>query len=152
MEIKIPKNFFGEDIDLTVFISEEQLHSHKTGSIYGKYFEDTGIFNIFPEELESRGEYLGEILPTGAVPDPDGFSGVLSDAGITFYWKAKEVINPKMTITQLVGPNILLLLTIRTIKWKNIKSGKRDKLTRLRISFPPFILSFRKRFKIPWTR
>ena len=92
MEIKIPKNFFGEDIDLTVFISEEQLHSHKTGSIYGKYFEDTGIFNIFPEELESRGEYLGEILPTGAVPDPDGFSGVLSDAGITFYWKAKEVI------------------------------------------------------------
>ena len=79
MEIKIPKNFFGEDIDLTVFISEEQLHSHKTGRIYGKYFEDTGIFNIFPEELESRGEYLGEILPAGAVPDSDGFSGVLSD-------------------------------------------------------------------------
>lgn len=26
MEIKRPKNFFGEDIPLTVFISEEQLH------------------------------------------------------------------------------------------------------------------------------
>lgn len=92
MEIKIPKNFFGEDIDLTVFISEEQLYNHKVGSIYGKYFEDTGIFNIFPEELENRGEYLGEIFPAGTAPDPDGFSGVLSNAGITFYWKAKEVI------------------------------------------------------------
>lgn len=102
MEIKIPKNFFGEDIDLTVFISEEQLHSHKTGSIYGKYFEDTGIFNIFPEELESRGEYLGEILPTGTAPDPDGFSGVLSDAGITFYWKAKEVITESYGMYQSI--------------------------------------------------
>lgn len=25
MNIKIPKNFFGEEIELTVFISEEQL-------------------------------------------------------------------------------------------------------------------------------
>ena len=52
MDIKIPKNFFGEDIDLTVFISEEQLHSHKIGSVYGKYFEDTGIFNT---RKESKG-------------------------------------------------------------------------------------------------
>lgn len=89
MKIKIPKNFFGEDVDLTVFISEEQLHSHKIGSIYGKYFEDTGIFNIFPDELESHGEYLGEILPAGSLPNPDGFSGVLSNEGITFYWKSK---------------------------------------------------------------
>lgn len=29
MNIKIPKNFFGEEIELTVFISEEQLKKKK---------------------------------------------------------------------------------------------------------------------------
>ena len=35
MEIKIPKNFFGEDIPLTVFISEEQLKAQKCGKVFG---------------------------------------------------------------------------------------------------------------------
>ena len=30
MNIKIPKNFFGEEIELTVFISEEQLKKKET--------------------------------------------------------------------------------------------------------------------------
>ena len=102
MEIKIPKNFFGEDIDLTVFISEEQLHNHKVGSIYGKYFEDTGIFNIFPEELENRGEYLGEVFPAGTAPDLNGLSGILSETGITFYWKAKEVLTESYGMYQSI--------------------------------------------------
>ena len=62
MEIKRPKNFFGENIPLTVFISEEQLHNKECVKVYGKYFEDTGIFNIFPAELSDKGEYLGDIL------------------------------------------------------------------------------------------
>ena len=32
MKISIPKNFFGEDIPLTVFISQEQLNERKTGN------------------------------------------------------------------------------------------------------------------------
>lgn len=34
MEIKRPKNFFGEDIPLTVFISEEQLHNKECIKVY----------------------------------------------------------------------------------------------------------------------
>lgn len=102
MEIKIPKNFFGEDIDLTVFISEEQLNAKKVGSIYGKYFDDTGIFNIFPDELSYRGEYLGEILAPGTAPDAEGFSGVINDTGLTFYWKGKEVITESYGMYQSI--------------------------------------------------
>ena len=29
MEIKIPKNFFGEDVPLTVFVSQEQIEKKK---------------------------------------------------------------------------------------------------------------------------
>lgn len=102
MDIKIPKNFFGEDIDLTVFISEEQLHSTECGSLFGKYFEDTGIFNIFPEELKDRGEYLGEVLPVGSDPCTDGFCGVLSDKGLSFYWKGKEVFTESYGMYQSI--------------------------------------------------
>lgn len=60
MDIKIPKNFFGEDIELTVFISEAQEQNKEERKVYGKYFEDTGIFNIYPEELQDRGDLLGQ--------------------------------------------------------------------------------------------
>lgn len=102
MEIKIPKNFFGEDIDLTVFISEEQLHSGVTGALYGKYFEDTGIFNIFPQELAHRGEYLGQVLEAGSSPDPDGFCGVPTEDGLAFYWKGKKVITESYGMYQSI--------------------------------------------------
>lgn len=102
MDIKIPKNFFGEEIDLTVFISEEQLHGQNTGSIFGKYFEDTGIFNIFPKELNYRGDYLGEILTKGSEPVEDGFCGVLNGDGISFYWKGKEVITESYGMYQSI--------------------------------------------------
>lgn len=92
MDIKIPKNFFGEEIDLTVFISEEQLYAPVCGHIYGKYFEDTGIFNIFPLELAAHGELIGEIYPEGSNADSDGFCGVIdAKNGTNFYWKGKKV-------------------------------------------------------------
>lgn len=91
MKIKIPKNFFGEDIDLTVFISEEQLQSGKTGKVYGKYFESTGIFNIFPTELADRGMYLGEVYPQGSTPVEKGLCGVIQDASIVFFYDAKPI-------------------------------------------------------------
>lgn len=92
MEIKRPKNFFGEDIPLTVFISEDQLHARKCTKLYGRYFEDTGIFNIFPDELSDKGNYLGDVLPEGSGPLLDGFCGVITSEGTDFYWKKEKVV------------------------------------------------------------
>lgn len=91
MEIKIPKNFFGEEIELTVFISEEQLHEENCDKLYGKYFESTGIFNIFPTELSERGEYLGDVLSNGSSPCSDGFCGIRTENGIDFYFNEKKL-------------------------------------------------------------
>lgn len=91
MDIVIPKNFFGEEIEVTVFISEEQLHETSCKPLYGKYFAATGIFNIFPEELDSHGEYLGEVLPAGQQPPTDGFCGVAAEEGITFFLNGKKL-------------------------------------------------------------
>jgi len=92
MEIKRPKNFFGEDIPLTVFISEEQLHNKECVKVYGKYFEDTGIFNVFPSELSDKGEYLGDILPEGSTPCGEVFCGVITNEGIEFYWSGEKIV------------------------------------------------------------
>lgn len=92
MEINRPKNFFGEDIPLTVFISEEQLYNKDYVKVYGKYFEDTGIFNVFPAELSDKGEYLGDILPKGSEPVADGFCGVFCEEGIEFFWCGEKLV------------------------------------------------------------
>lgn len=92
MEINRPKNFFGEDIPLTVFISEEQLYNKDYVKVYGKYFEDTGIFNVFPAELSDKGEYLGDILPKGSEPVVDGFCGVFCEEGIEFFWCGEKLV------------------------------------------------------------
>ncbi|MBQ6342102.1 MAG: ThiF family adenylyltransferase [Anaerolineaceae bacterium] len=91
IDIKIPKDFFGEDIPLTVFISREQLLSKKCGEVYGKYFEDTGIFNIYPLQLYDKGDFLGEVLPFGSQPNINGFCGVVTSDDISFFWKGKEI-------------------------------------------------------------
>jgi len=102
MEIKRPKNFFGEDIPLTVFISEEQLHNKECVKVYGKYFEDTGIFNVFPAELSDRGEYLGDVLPKDSTPSADGFCGVISDEGIVFYWRGEKIVTESYGLYQSI--------------------------------------------------
>ena len=91
MEIKIPKNFFGEDVPLTVFVSQEQLNKKECGEVFGRYFEDTGIFNIYPREFYERGDCLGKVLPLGTEPDREGFCGVVNETSITFYWKGNEI-------------------------------------------------------------
>ena len=91
MKISIPKNFFGEDIPLTVFISQEQLHERKIGDLYGRYFDDTGIFNVYPEQLKNKGVLLGKVLPEGSTPNQDEFCGIVNDTGITFFWDGKEI-------------------------------------------------------------
>ena len=84
------ENFFNDEIEKTVFISEEQLQSAVPGKIYGKYFEDTRIYNIFPPELSNRGEYLGDLLPKGSQPNAD-FCGIIEEKGISFYSDGEKV-------------------------------------------------------------
>ncbi len=60
--IDMLENFFGEEIEKTVFLSAAQMREAHPGPVRGKYFKDTAIFNIFPPELSERGEFLGQIL------------------------------------------------------------------------------------------
>lgn len=39
-------NFFGEEIEKEVYISKEQLCDKSAAELYGRFFEDTYIFNI----------------------------------------------------------------------------------------------------------
>ncbi len=84
-------NFFGDEIEKIVFISEEQLKSRNTNKLYGKYFKDTKIFNIFPEELKERGEFLCEILPKGSNPTNDNLCAIETEESIEFYSEGKKI-------------------------------------------------------------
>lgn len=102
MNIKIPKNFFGEEIELTVFISEEQLKKKETFKCYGKYFEDTGIFNVFPEQLAYRGDYLGKVYIDEKNITDEGFCGVLTEKGIDFYYNHKKTKTESYSLYQSI--------------------------------------------------
>lgn len=102
MEFKRPQNFFGEDIPLTVFISEEQLRNKECVKLFGKYFEDTGIFNVFPTEIANRGEYLGDVLAEGSTPTPDGFCGIITHDAIDFYWCGEKVVTESYGLYQSI--------------------------------------------------
>lgn len=85
------ENFFNDEIEKTVFISEEQLKKAVPGKLYGKYFEDTRIYNIFPQELSNKGDYLGELLPAGSTPTGNDFCGIIGDGNITFFCDGKAI-------------------------------------------------------------
>lgn len=84
------KNFFGEEIKKTVFISREQLENLTSGKLYGKYFKDTEIINIFPTEFREKGDFLGEVFEGGPVPT-DGFCGVRNEGKIEFYFDGETL-------------------------------------------------------------
>jgi len=82
------ENFFGEEIEKTVFISEEQLTDFKGKELIGKYFEDTAIYNIYPDAITERGEILGYAV--SEVTDK-GFCAVKTDDGLDFYLDGKKL-------------------------------------------------------------
>lgn len=102
MELKRPKNFFGEEIPLTVFISEEQLNGVKGTKLYGKYFEDTGIFNVLPTELSDKGEFLGVIQEEGSTPDEKGFCGIKTSSGLDFFWCGEKIVTESYGLYQSI--------------------------------------------------
>ena len=86
------KNFFGEEIEKIVFISDEQLKERTSNKLYGKFFKDTNIFNIFPEELKEKGEFLCEILPKGSKPNNSELCAIETDDDmIDFFSNGKKL-------------------------------------------------------------
>lgn len=85
------ENFFGDEIEKEVFISEEQLKDTGLRKLYGKFFEDTYIYNIFPEALNSRGELLCEVQPAGSALPESGFCAVQEEDCIAFYCDGKKL-------------------------------------------------------------
>lgn len=77
------KNFFGEKIDKVVFISQEQIHDLRERNIYGIYYRDTNIFNVFPEGR--TGKKLGKFLVNKEPDSKMQLCGVLKDGTVAFY-------------------------------------------------------------------
>ena len=80
-----------QTIEKTIFISDVLFTNIISDKIYGRYFKESKIFNIFPPELENKGELLGRILPIGSKPNKSKLCGVIIDNGIDFYSYGKKV-------------------------------------------------------------
>ena len=84
-------NFFNEEIPKTVFISEEQLHDTDIRSLYGRYYPDTEIINVFPEQLNERGELLCEVLNDTSRISNKGLSAVANGDILDFYYDGEII-------------------------------------------------------------
>lgn len=85
------ENFFHDEIEKSVFISEEQLKDANIDKLYGRYWPDTYIYSVYPAALEGRGDYLCDVLPAGSAPREDGLSAVRTADGIDFYDGGKRL-------------------------------------------------------------
>lgn len=85
------ENFFGEEIEKVVFISKEQLENTWERNLYGRYFPDTCIFNVYPDELSKSGQFLCDVKPEGSCADETGLSAVAGQEGLCFYYDKKKI-------------------------------------------------------------
>ena len=65
--------FIEQRIEKVVFIETKQYKELTEGPVYGKYFEDTGVYNVFPGTLFGKGHYLGEIISEEVIMPTEGF-------------------------------------------------------------------------------
>lgn len=85
------ENIFGDEVEKTVFISDEQLHDKNAKALYGKFFEDTNIYNVFPVQLSDQGEYLCDVLVQNGIPKTAGLSAVFSGNQLEFFYDGKKL-------------------------------------------------------------
>ncbi|MCL2295355.1 MAG: ThiF family adenylyltransferase [Spirochaetes bacterium] len=78
-------------MEKTVFISDIQASTQNERNIYGRYYKESAIYNVFPPELESKGELLGKVLPKGSNCNKNKLCGVITSAGIDFYSYGKKI-------------------------------------------------------------
>lgn len=84
-------DFLEQKIEKIVFIERKQYHELEIGPVYGRYFEDTGIINIFPGELYGTEYYLGDVVSSEQAILPKGFCGQKIDGKITFYYDGEKI-------------------------------------------------------------
>ena len=82
---------FEKHLETTVFISDEQRKDTTSRRLYGKYFPDTAIYNVFPPGLASHGEPICDVLPAGSAPATLGLCATATDDGLAFYQDGKAV-------------------------------------------------------------
>ena len=82
---------FDIPMDKIIFISDEQIKDPALSELYGRYFKESAIFNIFPPELKHKGTLQGKVLPKGSVPGRNKLCGVRTDKGIDFYSYGKKI-------------------------------------------------------------
>ena len=85
------ENFFGDEIEKTVFIAEDQLLDLTAEKLYGKYWEDTSIFSIYPAAVQQKGEFLCDVQPSGSAPSSKGFSCVKDERQLNFFYDGKSL-------------------------------------------------------------
>ena len=85
------ENFFGEEIEKTVFISAEQLSDCSIRRLYGRYFPDTCIFSVYPDELAYRGDFLCEVKEDAGEAATEGLSAVADGDGLCFCFDGKKI-------------------------------------------------------------
>ena len=85
------ENIFGDEIEKTVFISDEQLHDKNARALYGKFFEDTNIYNIFPAQLSNQGEYLCDVIEQTDTPETAGLCAAFSGEQLDFFYDGKKL-------------------------------------------------------------
>ena len=84
--------FPSEEVEKTVFISEQQLTDFSAGVLYGRFWPDTYIYNVFPRALAAHGEKLCDILPEGSSPcGGDNLCAVIEDGSLAFYSGGKRL-------------------------------------------------------------
>ena len=93
-------DFLKKKIEKAVFISAEQLAGKTECNLYGKYYKDTGIFNVFPKELEHTGDLLGKVLPMGSQPTKSRLCGIITKSGIDFYSYGNKIKTEEYSLYQ----------------------------------------------------
>ena len=104
----------------TVFISEERIKKPTAGNIYGRYYKSSGIFNVFPFELENRGEILGKVLPTGSTCNKSRLCGVIAGSGIDFYSYGKRIKSEVYSLYQNIFSRNTGILESDVMKQKRV--------------------------------
>ena len=83
--------FIEQRIEKVVFIETKQYKELTEGPVYGKYFEDTGVYNVFPGTLFGKKHYLGEIISEEAIMPTEGFYGRMTEHGVEFYSDGEKI-------------------------------------------------------------
>lgn len=124
------ENIFGDEIEKTVFISDEQLHDKNAKALYGKFYEDTNIYNIFPAQLSDQGEYLCDVLEQTDTPETAGLCAIFSDEQLEFFMMGKSSKSSRMGFIRASFP------VIRAY-WKQIEWLKKSRYFRMWVCWKP---------------